>query len=128
MKNLVVSEKKMKYLISLLDWNSESILDLISQASKTKNNPEKYFDTLHNKTMLMIFEKPSLRTRVSFEVAMTQIGGHAIYSVAIEIAKKYKISINDALAIFFMQSRKLKEIYSFDKHFDNIEGIKRVIV
>lgn len=49
------------------------------------------------------------------------------YSISIELAKKYKISMNDALAVFFMQSRKLNEIYSFDKHFDNIGGIKRVI-
>ncbi len=49
------------------------------------------------------------------------------YTICIEIAKKYKISINDALAVFFMQNHKIKEIYSFDKHFDNIEGIKKVI-
>ena len=50
------------------------------------------------------------------------------YNISIQIAKKYKISMNDALAVFFMQSHKLDEIYSFDKHFDNIEGIKRVII
>ena len=69
----------MMHLISLIDWNSKNILDLINHASKIKKNPEKYFDSLKNKTMLMTFEKPSLRTRVSFEVAMTQLGGHAIY-------------------------------------------------
>ena len=50
------------------------------------------------------------------------------YNISIQIAKKYKISMNDALAVFLMQSHKLDEIYSFDKHFDNIEGIKRVII
>ncbi len=69
----------MKDIISLVGWNSESILDLISHASKIKKNPKNYYNTLKNKTMLMIFEKPSLRTRVSFEVAMTQLGGHAIF-------------------------------------------------
>ena len=69
----------MKHLISLIGWKSEDILDLISHAAKIKKHPEKYFDVLKNKTMLMIFEKPSLRTRVSFEVGMTQLGGHAIY-------------------------------------------------
>ena len=69
----------MKDLISLIDWKSKDILDLISHASKIKKHPEKYFGILKNKTMLMIFEKPSLRTRVSFEVGMTQLGGHAIY-------------------------------------------------
>jgi len=69
----------MKSLTSLIEWDNAGILGLISYASKIKRNPENYFDTLRNKTMLMIFEKPSLRTRVSFEVAMTQLGGHAIY-------------------------------------------------
>ena len=48
------------------------------------------------------------------------------YSICIEIAKKYNIGINDALAVFFMQNHQIKEIYSFDKHFDNIGGIKKV--
>jgi len=69
----------MKYLLSLRYWNKEMVDDLISHASKIKKNPEKYFDILKSKTMLMIFEKPSLRTRISFEVGMTQLGGHAIY-------------------------------------------------
>ena len=69
----------MKNIISLIDWTSEDILDLIKYASKIKESPQKYFNSLSNKTMLMIFEKPSLRTRVSFEVAMTQLGGHAIF-------------------------------------------------
>ena len=69
----------MRHLLSLTGLDSGDILDLVSLAAKIKNNAKKYDDTLKNKTMLMIFEKPSLRTRVSFEVAMTQMGGHAIY-------------------------------------------------
>jgi len=69
----------MKHITSLIDWDSEMILDLISTASEIKKNPHNYCDALKNKTMLMIFEKPSLRTRVSFEVGMTQLGGHAIF-------------------------------------------------
>ena len=69
----------MKHLTSLIDLDSASILDLINYAAKIKKQPEDYYEALPNKIMLMIFEKPSLRTRVSFEVAMTQLGGHAIF-------------------------------------------------
>ena len=49
------------------------------------------------------------------------------YRISLLIAKKYNISINDALAVFFMRNNKVKEIYSFDKHFEDIEDIKRVV-
>ena len=83
------------HLISLIDWNSESILDLISCAAKIKKNPENYSDSLKNKTMLMIFEKPSLRTRVSFEVGMTQLGNHAIFMETKDTPLGEKESIAD---------------------------------
>ncbi|MBT4541165.1 ornithine carbamoyltransferase [Candidatus Woesearchaeota archaeon] len=69
----------MKDLLSLKDVSKEFILDTIEKAIEIKQNPEKYATILKDKTLLMIFEKPSLRTRVSFEVGMTQLGGHAIY-------------------------------------------------
>src|SRR3989338_8779211 len=68
----------MRHLLSLTGLDSGDILDLVSLAAKIKNNAKKYTSSLKNKSMLMIFEKPSLRTKVSFEVAMTQMGGHAI--------------------------------------------------
>ena len=68
----------MRHLTSLIGWNSEMISDLISDASKIKKNPEKYNNVLKNKSLLMIFEKPSLRTRVSFQVGMQQLGGYAV--------------------------------------------------
>ena len=85
----------MKNILSLQGWDKDIIDDLISHASKIKRNPENYFDALRNKTMLMIFEKPSLRTRVSFEVAMTQLGGHAIYMDTKDSPLGEKESISD---------------------------------
>lgn len=69
----------MKHLISLADWSAEEILDVLRLAAKVKADPGKYRKALKQKTLLMIFEKPSLRTRLSFEIGMTQLGGHAIY-------------------------------------------------
>ena len=85
----------MKHLTSLIDLDSASILDLISYTFNIKKNPKNYSDILKNKTMLMLFEKPSLRTRVSFEVAMTQLGGHAIFIDTKDAPFREKESIAD---------------------------------
>lgn len=68
-----------KDLLELTDINKEEILEILNLADDIKRNPISYSTKLKGKTLLMIFEKPSLRTRVSFEVGMTQMGGHAIY-------------------------------------------------
>ena len=69
----------MKDLLSLEDLSKEELLGFIELAEDVKAHPEKYREAMKDKTLLMIFEKPSLRTRVSFETGMTQMEGHAIY-------------------------------------------------
>ena len=69
----------MEHLISLKLWSPEKIRQVLDLAKDVKSHPEKYRDSMAHKNLLMIFEKPSLRTRLSFESGMTQMGGHAIY-------------------------------------------------
>jgi len=66
-------------LLTLKDWNTDMISEVLELAGKVKKNPENYHNVMSRKTLVMIFEKPSLRTRVSFETGMTRMGGHAIY-------------------------------------------------
>lgn len=69
----------MEHLISLKQWSPEKIRAVLTLAKDVKTNPADYQDAMKQKTLLMIFEKPSLRTRLSFEAGMAQMGGHAIY-------------------------------------------------
>ena len=68
-----------RHLINFKDWSRDELLEIIDKSIDVKRNPEKYRNTLEGKSLAMIFQKTSTRTRVSFEVAMTQLGGHAIY-------------------------------------------------
>ncbi|MGQ9805169.1 MAG: ornithine carbamoyltransferase [Chlorobiales bacterium] len=65
----------MKDFLSILDFTAEEIFELFELADKLKYNSSK---PLAGKTVAMLFQKPSLRTRVSFEVGVVQLGGHPI--------------------------------------------------
>ncbi len=67
-------------LISMADLSLENIMDILDKAEdmKEKRKQGKTVDLLRNKSLAMLFEKPSTRTRASFEVAMTDLGGHAL--------------------------------------------------
>ena len=69
----------MNHLVSIDDWSADEILSVLELADGLKARPADYADVMHRKVLLMIFEKPSLRTRISFETGMSQMGGHAIY-------------------------------------------------
>jgi ornithine carbamoyltransferase len=69
----------MRHMISLRDWSGKEIQEIIDLALKIKKAPKNYSDCLANKTLVMIFQKTSTRTRISFEAGMTQLGGHAIF-------------------------------------------------
>ncbi|RLI18538.1 ornithine carbamoyltransferase [Candidatus Bathyarchaeota archaeon] len=68
-----------RHLINFKNWSREELLEIIDKSIEIKRNPEEYRNALEGKSLAMIFQKTSTRTRVSFEVAMTQLGGHAIY-------------------------------------------------
>ncbi|MBY9021186.1 MAG: ornithine carbamoyltransferase [Candidatus Lokiarchaeota archaeon] len=68
-----------RHLLKISDFSKADIEKIINKAIELKKNPQNFTSTLKGETLLMIFEKPSLRTRISFEVGMQQLGGHAIF-------------------------------------------------
>jgi len=67
------------HLINFKELSDQQLMEIIDRAVEVKRDPEKYRTALNGKSLAMIFQKTSTRTRVSFEVAMTQLGGHALY-------------------------------------------------
>ena len=68
-----------KHMPNLLDFSKQELKEIIDLGIDIKKEPEKYRDSMKDKTLVMWFEKSSLRTRVSFETGATRLGGHAIY-------------------------------------------------
>src|SRR3989344_2261799 len=92
-------KKKSRSLISLKDLSKEEILAIINLASKIKKYPSRYSNKLKGQSLLMMFAKPSLRTHLSFEVAMYQLGGHPIYYSMSDSVLGKKESIKDAARV-----------------------------
>ena len=69
----------MRHLPNFHGLSATEILAILAKAAEIKADPQRYDRILHRKSMAMLFQKTSTRTRVSFEVAMTELGGHAIY-------------------------------------------------
>src|SRR3989344_2062065 len=71
----------MRHLISLKEQSKKDLMDILTISAKIKEARKKgkLTDYLPNQTLIMLFEKTSTRTRLSFEAGMTQLGGHAIF-------------------------------------------------
>lgn len=76
---------KHKDFISIHDYTAEEVAEIFQLAKDIKATPDKFSTALAGKTLGMIFEKSSTRTRVSFEVGMYQLGGHALFLSARDI-------------------------------------------
>jgi ornithine carbamoyltransferase len=74
-----MEKKPVKHLITWKDWGDGEIVDVLRLAKTVKEQPASYQGRMTGKTLVMLFQKTSTRTRVSFEAGMTEMGGHAIF-------------------------------------------------
>ena len=86
-----------KDLLSVADLSREDIRLLISNTVEMK--AERRLSMLDGKILALLFEKPSLRTKVSFEVAMQQLGGHAVYLSPAEVGLGQRESVSDVAQV-----------------------------
>ena len=69
----------MQHLLSLKDYSKSQVEQILALAKDLKANPDKYSDALKGKSVITLFEKPSLRTRVTLDIGINRLGGHAVY-------------------------------------------------
>lgn len=81
--------------LSVRDMSGKEILATFSLARSMKSNRKKYSKSLQGKTLALIFEKPSLRTRTSFDVGIQQLGGFSLYFSPAEINLGKRESVYD---------------------------------
>ena len=81
--------------LSIRDFSPEEIRYLLDLATEIKTHPAAHHGALKGKTLALIFEKPSLRTRVSFDVGIQQLGGFSLYLSSAEINLGKRESLHD---------------------------------
>ena len=86
---------KARNFLTIRDLEREEVSNILNLASDIKLHPERYTSALKGKGLAMIFEKPSLRTRVSFDVGIHQLGGFSVCLLPNEISLGKRESVHD---------------------------------
>jgi ornithine carbamoyltransferase len=84
-----------KDFLSIRDFSPQEIRQFLHVACQVKACPGVYANSLKGQTLAMIFEKPSLRTRVTFDVGIQELGGHPLYLSPAEISLGKRESVYD---------------------------------
>jgi putrescine carbamoyltransferase len=108
---------KLRHFIDTQDFSKKELLDILAltRLIKTADQQGCTPKLLQDASLAMIFEEPSTRTRVSFEVAMTELGGHALYLKAGEIHLGLRESLYDTAKVLSrmcdgIEARTLKHV------------------
>ncbi len=88
-----------KHFLGIYREKPEFLHEIIELAEEVKKHPEKYSEAAKGKTLLMYFEKPSTRTRLSFEIGFYQLGGQAIYFGSDSHLSRGKEDIHDTAKV-----------------------------
>jgi ornithine carbamoyltransferase len=81
--------------LSIADWSLKELNMLLALSRKVKEYPANYANSLRGMSIAMIFEKQSLRTHVTFDVGISQLGAHAVYLTQADISLGKRESVYD---------------------------------
>ena len=81
--------------ITIADWSRKELLQILDLSKKMKANPKKFAKSLEGKSIALIFEKQSLRTHVTFEIGIKQLGANTVYLTNADINLGKRESIYD---------------------------------
>ena len=111
--------------LSIADWSGNELLRLLDLSKQMKTNPKKFATSLEGKSVALIFEKQSLRTHVTFEIGIKQLGAHTVYltNTDISLGKResmYDLAKNlerwvDAVVIRTFAQKNVDELAKFAK-------------
>ena len=113
---------KKRDLLSISGLTPEYIEDILELGKNIKTERGEYADSLKGKSIGLIFQKPSNRTRVSFEIGMVQLGGNAIYLGPQELEMGKRESVKDVAAVL---SRYLDGIVARTYKHEDVKELAR---
>ena len=113
-----------RHILTMTSFTAAEVLSILRLATHIRSSPLSYTSSLPNHTLLMLFNKPSLRTRLSFETASTQLGGHAIYyPIDANAPLGAKESMQDTAVVssryadlIMMRVKTRQEVEEFSRH------------
>tara|TARA_R110002050_G_scaffold100120_3_gene207396 strand:- start:692 stop:1294 length:603 start_codon:yes stop_codon:yes gene_type:complete len=117
------NNKSPRHLLTVSSFTKEEHELVLATAADIKACPSKYHNACLRMVMLLIFQKPSLRTHVSFEAGFAKMGGHAIYYSTVNSPMGSKETIHDTakcasrfVEIIGARLKKKSEMHSLAKH------------
>jgi ornithine carbamoyltransferase len=113
---------KKRDLLSVTELSAEEVNEILDLGKSLKTDRAKYQNALKGKSMGLIFQKPSNRTRVSFEIGMVQLGGYALYLGPSEIGMGGRESVKDVAKVL---SRYLDVLVARTYKHEDIEDLAR---
>jgi len=91
--------ERVRHFVSLTDLEPAELAAVLDDAAELKRAPVPPAAPLRGRSLAMIFEKPSLRTRLSFEMAMVHLGGHSTYLAPAEVGLGRRESVADVARV-----------------------------